>query len=66
MRTTLEIDDTLLNEVVALTNAKTKGKAVNKALEEFLRRRRIEELREMLGTMDLVDNWYELRHAEPR
>ena len=66
MRTTLEIDDTLLNEVVNLTNEKTKGRAVNKALEEYIRHRRIEELREMLGTMDLVDYWYELRHAEPR
>ena len=66
MRTTLEIDENLLDEVLILTEEKSKGKAVNKALQEYIRRKRIEELRGMLGTIDLVDNWYELRHMDPR
>lgn len=66
MRTTLDIDEGLLEELVKLTGEKSKSKALNKALEEYIRRRRIEELRAMLGTIDLVDNWYELRHMEPR
>lgn len=66
MRTTLDIDKKLLEDVVALTGEKSKGRAVSKALEEFIRKKRIEELRAMLGTIDLVDNWYELRHMEPR
>lgn len=66
MRTTLDIDKKLLETVVALTGEKSKSKALNKALEEYIRERRIEELRAMLGTIDLVDNWYELRHMEPR
>jgi len=66
MRTTLEIDEKLLADVVALTGEKKKGKAVSKALQEYIRKRKIEELRAMLGTIDLVDNWYELRHMEPR
>ncbi|MBI2935390.1 MAG: type II toxin-antitoxin system VapB family antitoxin [Chloroflexi bacterium] len=66
MRTTLDIDEKLLEKVVALTGEKSKGKAVNKALEEYMRHKLIEELRAMLGTVDLVDNWYELRHMEPR
>lgn len=66
MRTTLNIDEKLIDEVAKLTGEKNKGKAVNKALEEYIRRKKIEELRAMLGTIDLVDNWYELRHMEPR
>ena len=66
MRTTLEIDEKLLDEVLTLTEEKSKGKAVSKALREYIRRKRIEELRAMLGTIDLVDNWYELRHMDPR
>ena len=66
MRTTLDIDEKLLAKVVALTGEKSKGKAISKAIEEFIRKRRIEELRAMAGTIDLVDNWYELRHMEPR
>ena len=66
MRTTLDLDGKLLEEVVSLTGEKSKGKAVSKALEEYIRHQRIEELRAMAGTIDLVDNWYELRHMEPR
>ena len=66
MRTTLDIDEELLSKVMKLTGEKKKGKAVWKALEEYVRRKRVEELRAALGTIDLVDNWYELRHMEPR
>ena len=66
MRTTLDVDENLLSEVVSLTGEKTKGKAVSKALAAYIRDRRIQELRGMLGNTDLVDNWYELRHMEPR
>ena len=66
MRTTLDIDEKLILEVVKLTGERKKARAVSKALEEYIRSRRIEELRAMAGKIDLVDNWYELRHMEPR
>ncbi|MDA1348201.1 MAG: type II toxin-antitoxin system VapB family antitoxin [Chloroflexi bacterium] len=64
MRTTLNVDDAVLDEVVKLTGEKNKSKAVNKALEEYLRRRRIAELKEMAGKIDLVDNLKELEELE--
>ena len=64
MRTTSEIDERLIGEVMGLTGEKSKGKAVSKALEEYVRRRKIEELRSMLGKIDLVDNWRELEELE--
>ena len=66
MRTTLDVDEKLLNDVVSLTGEKTKGKAVNKALAAYVRHRRIQELRGMLGSTDLIDNWYEIRHLGSR
>ncbi|MBI2861186.1 MAG: type II toxin-antitoxin system VapB family antitoxin [Chloroflexi bacterium] len=65
MRTTLNINEKLLKEVVALTKEKDKGKAVNKALEEYVRQMRIKELLALRGKLDLdLDDWYEFRHME--
>ena len=64
MRTTLEIDKKLLEEVTKVTGEKSLSKAVSKALDEYIRDKRIEELRAMLGKTDLnLDDWYELRHG---
>ncbi len=64
MRMTVDIDKKVLEEVVALTGEKTKSKAVNKAMEWFVRRERIRELREMAGKIDISDNWQELEELE--
>lgn len=66
MRTTLDIDKDVLEEVARLTGERKKSKAVMKALQDYVRRRNIERLWSLAGKIDLVDNWYELRHAEPR
>ena len=39
MRTTLNVDNMVLDEVVRLTGEKNKSKAVNKVLEDYLRRK---------------------------
>jgi Arc/MetJ family transcription regulator len=65
MRTTLEIDKKVLDEVGELTGETSQSKAVNEALREYIRRRRIEELISRAGKVDLeLDDWYEFRHAE--
>lgn len=64
MRTTLDIDERLIEEVVALTKEKSKGKAVSKALTEYIRRKRVEELKALAGHIDLVDNLKELEELE--
>ncbi len=65
MRTTLNIDRKLLEAVVTLTRERNKGKAVNKALEDYVRQARIEKLLGLLGKLDLdLDDWYEFRHME--
>jgi len=64
MRTTLEIDEKLLTEVVSLTGEKSKGRAVNKALEDYIQWRAIEGIRALAGKIELVDNWRELEDLE--
>ena len=64
MRTTLEIDDSLLQDVVKLSGEKNKGKAVNAALAEYVRRRKLQDLRKLIGTLDLDDEWREREEQE--
>lgn len=53
MRTTLSIREDLLKEVRELSGAKTKKEAVERALEEFVRRRKTKRLIELEGKIDL-------------
>jgi Arc/MetJ family transcription regulator len=52
MRTTLDIDAEALKKVMKTTGAKTKKKAVEIAMQEFLRAKRREELRDLIGNYD--------------
>jgi len=53
MRTTLAVREELIEEVKALSGAKTKKDAVEKALEEFVRRRKAKKLLDLEGKIDL-------------
>ena len=64
MRTTLDIEKSLVDEVVRTTGEKSRSKAVNRALEIFVKARKIQELREMAGTIEIVDNLPELKQRE--
>jgi Arc/MetJ family transcription regulator len=54
MRTTLAIKEDLLEEAKALSGLKTKKEAVEKALEEFIRRRKSKKLIDLEGKIDLA------------
>jgi Arc/MetJ family transcription regulator len=51
MRTTIDIDGKLLDSVVDATGEKTKSRAVNAALKEYMRRKHVQEL---------IDSWGEI------
>ena len=53
MRTTIVLNEDLLNEVKNLSGAKSKRAAVERALEEFVRRRKARKLIELEGKMEL-------------
>lgn len=53
MRTTLSIKENLLKEVKELSGARTKKEAIERALKEFVRRRKAKKLIELEGKIDL-------------
>ncbi len=52
MRTTLDIDAELIKKIVKTTGTKTKKKAVETAMKEFLRAKHREELSNLIGNYD--------------
>jgi len=52
-KTTVEIDETLMNEAIRITNLKTKKAVIEKGLKELLRARNRDLLRQELGTFDV-------------
>ena len=53
MKTTIVIDDELLQEAMKASNTKTKREAVEAGLRELVRRKNLEALIEELGTFEL-------------
>ena len=54
MRTTMAIDEALLEEAKALSQLKTKKAVVEKALEEFIRKRKARKSLDLEGKVELA------------
>jgi len=52
MRTTLDIDAELIGKVVKTTGARSKKKAIEIAMKEFLRTKRRKELSDLIGNYE--------------
>ena len=65
MRTTLNIKDDIIKQVIELTGAKNKSQAVNQVLEAFVREKQTQKLLKLKGKLHLEDNWKKLREMEP-
>ena len=48
MRITVEIDDSIVDDLMKITGEKMKSPAVNKAVEEFVKRKKAKEFGRML------------------
>lgn len=66
MRTTLDIDEQLLEKAVRLSNKKTKAAAVNEALASYVRSKKLKGLLGLEGKIQIEDNWKELELLESR
>lgn len=53
MRTTLDVNERLLNQAFVLTKAKTKKELIQRSLEALIREERIHRLLEKLGHFSL-------------
>jgi Arc/MetJ family transcription regulator len=65
MKSTITLDGKLVEEVMKVTPAKTKTRAVTIALAEHVRRKKLERLRSMLGKVEMDEGALEkLRNLE--
>jgi Arc/MetJ family transcription regulator len=66
MRTTITVQDAILDKLMEYTHAKTRTEAVNKALTDWVQRLKVEKLRALRGKFQIEDNWETLRALEVR
>ena len=64
MRTTMSLDDALIRELMEVTGARTRTKAIHLAIFEFIRRRKLEGLKGLSGKIQLADTWQDLEQLE--
>lgn len=64
MRTTLNLNEEVIRQVMQYTGIKNKSKAVNMVLETFVRERKRQNILKMKGKLNLDDNWKQLREME--
>lgn len=64
MRTTINVDEEIIRDLMCFTDAKTKTEAVNHAITEWVRRKRIDLLRAKRGKIAWKGNLDEMRSLE--
>jgi len=66
MRTTLDLNESLVHEAMAVSPGRTKTSVIEEALREYARRRRLERYRELEGQFRWEGDLDELRGRVPR
>jgi hypothetical protein len=66
MRTTLDLDQKLIEQLMKVTAARTKTDALHQAAAELIRRKKLERLKSLSGKVRLDLDWKKLEHAELR
>jgi len=62
MKTTLNIPDELVKKTMKLSRSKTKTEAIVTALEEYIRRKKLDEIIGMEGKLQFSHDWEKSRH----
>ena len=66
MRTTLNLDDHCMQQLLHVTHAQTKTQAVTEAIKDYVRRKQLEALKALQGKLPLRNNWRALEQVELR
>jgi len=64
MRTTLNIDDDILDKVMSYTGQENSSKAVRLALASFVQEQKKEKLLALRGQVNIEENWEVLRKLD--
>lgn len=66
MRTTININDDLAEEIFMLMPDRSKTSAINEALDDWIKKKKIEKLIAFKGKVDIIDNIKELRNLDKK
>jgi len=66
MRTTINIPDEMVTELMKYTKSKTKTDAVNKALNDWVYHQKLNRLLELRGKVQFIDNYDEILKDQNR
>ena len=64
MRTTINIRDDLMEALLAHTKAKTKTKAVELSIREYIEKKSLEDLLSLSGKITIDSDWQKEEEAE--
>ncbi len=64
MRTTLNIDDLLMEKLLETTRQKSKTKAITIAIKDYLKKTRIKKILSYQGKLDIENNWQQMEKEE--
>ena len=64
MRTTLNIDDSLVQKLIEITHEKSKTKAITIAIKDYIKKKKLEEILSYQGNVDIENNWQQLEKEE--
>ena len=66
MRTTLNLDDDLIQELMQTTQARTKTDAIHQAISDMIRRRKLDKLKALSGKIRISLDWQKQEDVEIR
>lgn len=64
MRTTVNIDDDIFEELMRITTSTSRAKAIQTAIYEYIEIKRKKQLLALRGKLDISNNWQQLRQQE--
>jgi len=64
MRTTINVSDELINDLMKRTKSRTKTQAIVTAIREYLKRTAVEDLISLSGNIDIDIDWQKEEEAE--
>jgi len=63
MKTTVHLPEQLIEEAMRVSHCTTKSETIRLALEEFIRRKRLEQVIASAGTLAFSTDWDKTRHV---
>ncbi len=64
MRTTLNIDDFLMNKLLEATHEKSKTKAITVAIKDYLKDKNLRKILTYQGNLSIENNWQQQEKEE--